>query len=750
MRKIFTKIVCFSAATATAFGIFFVSACTNTRGGKPLTGDFSKGEVKSNGGFAVEKGDYVYYVNGKEANTADNSFGTPVKGALMRIAKDDLSAHSYNKADIVVPEIVYSGNNNSGIYVYDDYVYYATPSTEKNSDGEVLNSHLAFKRAKLDGTESMKDYFVQYSDNTIEYRYVKGENGKIYLVYVAKSENLYGTAYTNLHSVNIETGENTLLAYNVDAVMFDETKLENPRIYYTMKVTDFVLNSTSSNYNQIWTVTADTTTAPKEYNFDDVKDYDAEKDPLYVNLGTLVYDGIGKIEGMTNSITQFNAPDAVEVDRSAYTYTLSKYTNDTLFYTRTSSQNSTAMLFAAKEADTVKNPQHKAAMGNPENADCLLRDGSNASTFTYLFDGDKLTGALIASSDGLLRAKISSDGKFTDKADNLNTYAVTSGAQPTLLFTAKHGDKNYVYYSVSGGNGYTVNRISYDGEYSDYAKLPEDGADEINAYTSVRVLDLDASSDWYKPEFIGGQILFASETSNMTDYDAIMVCDLRLNGEVMDNVQLDKYNEMYEDVAERINKTDDEVYENLKNALWYAYYTNDGEYLGELNKAYMDIKGYKEEHFWSKESVELFGNFVANKGDWAADAEKTKPFATERDFNEGKISTNKRDYYYSILGFMNETDAKAYDELLKTTYLQPYPEKDPTWFESLSTGAKAGFLIGVIGGGLLIIAAAVLIPLLLKRRQKKLPVYKKRIKVDTTDDKNINVYETEDDNRSEE
>lgn len=750
MRKIFTKIVCFSAAAATALGIFFVSACTNTRGGKPLTGDYAKGEVTSNGGFAVEKGDYVYYVNGKEANTADNSFGTPVKGALMRIAKSDLSAHNYNKADIVVPEIVYSGNNNSGIYVYDNYVYYATPSTEKNSDGEVQNSHLAFKRAKLDGTESMKNYFVQYSDSSIEYRYVKGENGKVYLLYVATSENLYGTAYTNIHSVNIETGENTLLAYNVDAVMFDETDLTNPRIYYTMKVTDFVLNSTASNYNQIWTVTADTTTAPKEYNFDDVKDYDPEKDPLYVNLGTLVYDGIGKIEGMTGSITQFNAPEAAEIDRSAYTYTLSKYTNKTLFYTRTSSQNSTAMLFAAKEADTIKNPAHKAAKGNPENADCLLRDGSNAGTFTYLFDGDKLTGALIASADGLLRAKISSDGKFTDKADNLNTYAVTRDAQPTLLFTAKHGDKNYVYYSVSGGNGYTVNRISYDGEYSDYAKLPEDGADEINAYTSVRVLDLDSSSDWYKPEFIDGQILFASETSNMTDYDAIMVCDLRLNGEVMDNVQLDKYNEMYEGVTDRINETDEEVYENLKNALWYAYYTNDGEYLGELNKAYMDIKGYKEEHFWSKESVGLFNDFVENKGDWATDAEKTKPFATEKDFNGGKVAPNKRDYYYSILGFMNEADAKAYDELLKTTYLQPYPEKDPTWFESLSAGAKAGFLIGVIGGGLLVIAAAIVIPVLLKRRKKKMPVYKKRIKVDTTDDKNINVYETEDETRPEE
>ena len=45
-------------------------------------------------------------------------------------------------------------------------------------------------------------------------------------------------------------------------------------------------------------------------------------------------------------------------------------------------------------------------------------------------------------------------------------------------------------------------------------------------------------------------------------------------------------------------------------------------------------------------------------------------------------------------------------------------------------------------GGIIIIAAAVLIPVLVIRKKKKtLPQYnKKRIKVDTTDDRDIDVY----------
>ena len=57
-------------------------------------GRFLLGEVVSNGGFVVEKGNYVYFINGVEAYSSDNTYGTPVKGALMRIAKSDLEAAS--------------------------------------------------------------------------------------------------------------------------------------------------------------------------------------------------------------------------------------------------------------------------------------------------------------------------------------------------------------------------------------------------------------------------------------------------------------------------------------------------------------------------------------------------------------------------------------------------------------------------------------------------------------------------------
>ena len=101
---------------------------------------------------------------------------------------------------------------------------------------------------------------------------------------------------------------------------------------------------------------------------------------------------------------------------------------------------------------------------------------------------------------------------------------------------------------------------------------------------------------------------------------------------------------------------------------------------------------------------------------------------------------------------MNEADEKAYTDNLKNTYLQAYPESDKTWFEGLSTGAKVGFIIGVVAGGLLVIASATVVTLVvIRKRKEKLPEYtKKRIKVDTTDDRNIDVYADENAEKNEE
>ncbi len=753
MRKFLKKIICVATAGLMTAGLFAVTACDGVYKSDALKGDIS-GEVTSNGGFAVKKGGYIYYINGKQSNTADNTFGKVETGAIMRISENDLKARNYANAETVVPEIVHSGNNNGGLFIYGDYVYYSTPSTEKNSDGEIQNSTVHFKRAKLDGTEVMKGYYAKYNDNTIEYRFVEGEDKVVYLLYVAKSEDLYGTAYTNLHSVNTQTGTDTVLAYNVDSVMFDSKNIENPRVYYTMSVTDFKLSTTAvTSYNQIYTVTANETT-PKEYDFSEVKDYDAEKDPLYINCGKLVYDGIGKLDGDL-SLTQFNADELNDADtlaslnRPSYKYTLSNYENGTLFYTRPiSSTDTTPVLFAEKEEELLSD-SHRPATGARKNEDSLTSNASNASSYRYIFDENgNVSGAFISDSNGLIKTSVDKNGKLVtdvNKMDeNGNIFYIDRSGAPTILFI--EGDD--IYYSVSGnGNGLCIKRVNYSGTYDKYYKMSESDEAIDYSFRPVQILDLDCSSanDWYLPEMFDGRILFSTLNTTMTEYNTensdythIMVCDINGDGAVMSNKDIKELNEKYEKIEETIGEVDESIYKNIKDAYRYVFYTGDTDRIDDIIEAYV-ADGEDEDDYWSKDTLAKVRDFAIADGDWAE-------FNDKKTVNGKDVFANQRDYYYSLLGKMTKENAETYADYLSDTYLRIMPEEELSWFEGLSGGAKAGFLIGVIGGGLILIGAGVVVAIIIiRKRKEKLPAYTKtRIKVDTTDDKSVDVYSTDD------
>ena len=93
MRKKVKKALVCAAAALAACGLTFAAECTGEYyRADALDGDYSYSEVVSNGGFAVEAGNFVYFINGVEANTADNTYGDVQKGALVRISKDNLAA----------------------------------------------------------------------------------------------------------------------------------------------------------------------------------------------------------------------------------------------------------------------------------------------------------------------------------------------------------------------------------------------------------------------------------------------------------------------------------------------------------------------------------------------------------------------------------------------------------------------------------------------------------------------------------
>ncbi|MFQ7036102.1 MAG: hypothetical protein ACLRTQ_10755, partial [Candidatus Borkfalkia sp.] len=265
MRKSVKKFAIVFLALVMVLAVF--AGCGGDFSSKPLDGYSSSGEVTSNGGFVVQKGEWIYFINGSEEYTADNTFNKVQKGSLMRIKESDLAAGNYDKTDVVVPLLMVSQDYTSGLYIYGDYVYYATPTSTKNKDGKVENSYLDFKRSKLDGSSTMRDYYFRISDNTTVYRYVEVE-GTVYCLYVDSGEK-------EIHSYNTATNENTVLAAGYESYVFDASDVTNPNVYYTMPVekkVGYKKGSTNQEkYKQVYTVNAATTKSP--YEIDLAADY---------------------------------------------------------------------------------------------------------------------------------------------------------------------------------------------------------------------------------------------------------------------------------------------------------------------------------------------------------------------------------------------------------------------------------------------------------------------------------------------
>ena len=75
-----------------------------------------------NGGFVRETENYFYFINGQGRNTDDNSFGAPIKGSLIAVAKDGFGTDD-QKVEVVVPKLIVGSDYNAGIYIFDEYVY---------------------------------------------------------------------------------------------------------------------------------------------------------------------------------------------------------------------------------------------------------------------------------------------------------------------------------------------------------------------------------------------------------------------------------------------------------------------------------------------------------------------------------------------------------------------------------------------------------------------------------------------------
>ena len=743
-----TKRILSVVAAATLLGATVgMSACgKDNYTGKALAGYTSEGEVTSNGGFAVQKGDYVYFINGVENYTASNEYGEVVKGALLRAKLADFESGKYDNIETVVPMLFVSQSYTSGIFVYGDYVYYATPTTDKDiKTGEIASDHIDFKRAKLDGSETMKDYYFRLSSNSTDYRFVE-VGGVVYCMY---TEN--GT----LKSYNTATGATTVLVSGSSITYyFDKKDLTNPNVYYTMGVTynvDTDMSSTAS-YNQIYCANAASTATVnageasytvKTYNettkkFEVYKTYDFDKgylegkneeaeatakknntDPTglyefddyttypYVNLGTLVLDGVGSAcekEQYNNESEKDTTPEELQ----GYTYTITRNENGGVYYTRKAVAPDNNLYFLAGK------PENTVSANAKDNVDIVAKDTTNASdTALFVSSENGKHVYLYVSGSKIVRAT-RENGETTEQT-------IYNKASSPKLWKVEGND---LYYYQTGTNtvtgastsGNNLVRIDYTGDAENYHLIQGTVADA--KYKPAVVKYVDMNNSWYAPETFGSILLYSNAQSNAdVPYNYIYATKLGTAEEIEAN------NEKYFDAYEYIESFEDNS--DLKALMTYYFRTGS-------TAAYESVKDlYDAEKQADKYIIDEFNTFIA----------ATSENGTE--VNGETVKLNKESDFIHLISKMTDADIEA----INASWAETLRVEEE---EEIESGMDTWQICLIIAASVIVVATAVAVPVIMLSKKKAqreaaertVNAYKRK-KIDTTDDKSIDVYATE-------
>lgn len=751
MRNVSKKILGIATAAMMVSSVLTFAACgDDSYKGEKVDGFVSvkdgNVEISSNGGFVVERGDYVYFINGVEEYTASNSYGDVVKGALMCISKSDLKDGNYDNAKIVVPSLFAAQNFNAGIYIFGDYVYYATPTNDANLKGETMNTQIDFKRAKLDGSEApMKEPYFRLKSNSSTYRFVQvagvdrnndGEDD-VFCLYEEDSK---------LKSYNTATDEHTVLVSGAkSSFVYDTTDPTNPNVYYTMSVVYDAekTNSTTASYDQIYCVNAAarvsevnasaasyTVEGGRTYDFDEAamkknaesKGYDLSDYTTYpyVNLGGLVLDGVGYASAQ---VTQFN--DEKDLSKASepqgYNYTITSYQtsgeSSGVYFTRAKcvtneSESATSKLYYVTDERDSWNSVTANEVEKCDGVDVVAKDTTNASS-SALFAVETVNGArkhsyIYLSNSTLYKAEAATDGT------EINTVAMAYELSSITLWKT---EGEYLYFYGTGTNGNNVSRINYTGDKKAYNDLLV-----TDEYSPVTLSLVDWSNSWYKPEFVtvkdndGGdvQILLypnaQSYAGGSTSYDYIYAAKIGSTEQIL------KDNEDYEAYEEYLDSYSDSA--NTQNLIKFFFGCNE------------TVSQESEEEYNTKLFEEVKGKF-----------------ASVNEAGETVVpELRKADTYIAKVSRMTEDDAEAITEAWHDSL--PVPDDDDG--ETESTWPDWATWLIVIGS-VVVVAAAVIIPAVIVTRKKKaekleaeatVNAYKRR-KIDTTDDKSIDVYADE-------
>lgn len=195
--------------------------------------------VYGNGGFVVTKGDYVYFTDAYVKSSSlgskiSNQLGSVTETGLYRARKtvetvDGTERPILTDIQLMVSKVV--GFENSGLYIFKDKIYFATPTTDKDKTGTRYDL-ITFYSCNLDGSNLKKLHQT-----------TKFSSGKFSMTMI--DGNVYLLIYTGSEIVRVsENGEALTIAEKVTGAILPSRETivsndENPKpsecfVYYTV------------------------------------------------------------------------------------------------------------------------------------------------------------------------------------------------------------------------------------------------------------------------------------------------------------------------------------------------------------------------------------------------------------------------------------------------------------------------------------------------------------------------------------
>lgn len=245
MKK-FTKIlICLMLCV---FGISFAACDKRSEKEKNFTYPPKNAEVVGNGGLAVQKGNYVYFVNGyKSVADITNKKAKYNVGSLMLTKLDENGDVVKDEKDLMHDDYFIkmtsklSGYEASNLYIYGEYLYFASPCLENEKGDKVwAKERVIIHRIKLDKTGKIETVYESgVKVENLVYEYFETEDD-LYILAWEKGESYYSKNGTDaLVRIDATSKSSKVVAKNVKSFAFDQS---TNNVFFVQKDEEYTLN----------------------------------------------------------------------------------------------------------------------------------------------------------------------------------------------------------------------------------------------------------------------------------------------------------------------------------------------------------------------------------------------------------------------------------------------------------------------------------------------------------------------------